>query len=99
MGPDEHLSWFRTVSNIMMSLLSILFLTFITLGHLVFGLGNFFQTWLSHPSNLLVSGLPGSGLTPMENLLSSVFGIWYLSSLLPVLISAVSSSPDSLQGA
>merc|ERR1712126_675576 len=86
-------------SNIMMSLLSTLSLTLITIGHLVFGIGNFFQIWLSQPSNILVSGQPGKGLTPMENLLSSVFGIWYLSSLFPVLISAVSSSQASLQGA
>ena len=40
----------------------------------------------------LVNGKPGTGETPLERLLSIIFGCWYLASSLPVVLAYLSDN-------
>ena len=40
----------------------------------------------------MVDGKPGTGNTPVEQLLALIFALWYLASILPVILTYISGS-------
>ena len=47
----------------------------------------------------LINGKGGTGDTPIERLLSMIFSLWYIASILPVIMAPMSSSSEAMQWA
>ena len=45
----------------------------------------------------MVDGKPGTGNTPVEKMLAMIFSLWYLASIIPVILTYASSSTKGLQ--
>ena len=69
----------------------------VSAAHLLFGLGNLFKVPPYDPASFMVAGKPGTGDTPMEKLLEAVFGGWYTSSIIGVLLAYFSGSSSTLR--
>merc|ERR1719295_253531 len=65
--------------------------------HLTTGIGQLFKVSPPYDPtiNLVGGGTPGKGETPIEILLASVFGCWYLSSIAGVLLTLKLGSVES----
>merc|ERR1712066_1045263 len=61
-------------------------LILVTTGHLLLGLGNLLKVPPYKPETFIVDGKPGTGESPIEKLLESVFAGWYISSILGVIL-------------
>ena len=58
-----------------------------------------FQNGLYSNSSWMVNEKPGTGDTPIERLLSMIFSLWYLGSILPVIMAQRSGSSTAMQWA
>lgn len=45
----------------------------------------------------MVDGKPGTGNTPVEQMLALIFSLWYLASIFPVILTYLSGSTKGLQ--
>ena len=79
----------------MLSLYSVS-LVVVSVAHILFGLGNLLKVPPYDPASFMVAGRPGKGDTPMEKLLEAVFGGWYTSSIIGVLLAYFFGSTSML---
>ena len=56
------------------------------------------QNGLDHHT-WMVDGKPGTGETPIEKLLDMIYSMWYVASILPVIMAQMSSSSTAMQWA
>jgi len=80
-----------------MGTLSLVCLGVVTVVHLAFGISAYFQAGVYNVDSWMVDGKPGTGNTPIEQLLGLIFSLWYLASIIPVTLCYLSGSSNGLK--
>merc|ERR1712059_25282 len=88
--------WPFQASGVMSALTTTVPFVLLSAGHILLGLSNLSGRAYK---NILVNKRPGTGETPIEKVLASVFAGWYLASILPVILAKYYGSAAGLRAA
>merc|ERR1712001_303197 len=87
----------NTIHNYIMGTITEICLGIVTLVHFAFGISAYFQAGVYSVDTWMVDGKPGTGTTPIEQLLGLIFSLWYLAGIIPVTLCYLSGNSYGLK--